>query len=151
MKVKGVVTRVEEDFAWVDVSVAQGCGRCHEPGGCGGVNIARPFAAATQAVRVRNDIRALPGESVGVLIDDGVPLKAALSVYGWPIVGVLAGAAVGVWMASPGSVDLLATVGAAAGGTVAALLGRRSAQWVQGAELSMRLERELPSSGACHS
>lgn len=108
MRVNGVVLRVEGRFAWVDVTVSQGCGRCNEPGGCGGVNIARPFGASSQAVRVSNEIGVQPGEQVGVLIDDGVPLRAALVAYAFPVLGLLAGAALGAAVASPGSVDLSA-------------------------------------------
>mgnify|MGYP003431489020 CR=1 FL=1 len=126
MRVNGVVLRVEGRFAWVDVTVSQGCGRCNEPGGCGGVNIARPFGASSQAVRVSNEIGVQPGEQVGVLIDDGVPLRAAL--------------------ASPGSVDLSAGVGAVAGGFAAALFGRRNAA-LPNVDLPLRLER-IPASQA---
>ena len=75
MRVNGVVQRIEDGYAWVDVSVAQGCGRCQEPGGCGGVNIAKPFGSSSRAVRVRNEINARPGEQVGVVVEDGVPLR----------------------------------------------------------------------------
>lgn len=145
MRVNGVVLRVEGRFAWVDVSVSQGCGRCNEPGGCGGVNIARPLGASSQAVRVANEIGVQPGEQVGVLIDDGVPLRAALVAYAFPVLGLLVGAILGAAVASPGSVDLSAGVGAVAGGFVAVLLGRRSATVPKG-ELPLRLER-IPASG----
>ena len=146
MRVNGVVLRVEGRFAWVDVTVSQGCGRCNEPGGCGGVNIVRPFGASSQAVRVSNEIGVQPGEQVDVLIDDGVPLRAALVAYAFPVLGLLAGAALGAAVASPGSVDLSAGVGAVAGGFAAALLGRRSAA-LPNVDLPLRLER-IPASEA---
>ena len=146
MRVNGVVLRVEGRFAWVDVAVSQGCGRCNEPGGCGGVNIARPFGASSQAVRVSNEIGVQPGEQVGVLIDDGVPLRAALVAYAFPVLGVLAGAALGAAVASSGSVDLSAGVGAVVGGFAAALFGRRNAA-LPNVDLPLRLER-IPASQA---
>ncbi len=149
MRVRGVVARVDDTYAWVDVSVAQGCGRCNEPGGCGGVNIARPLAAASQTVRVPNDIGARPGEPVGVVIEDGLPLKAALVAYAWPVAGVLAGAALGTAVASPGSADLSAGVGALAGGLVAAMLGRRRAVWLRTAAVPLRLEKDSSPDGSC--
>lgn len=145
MKVNGVVQRVEGAHAWVDVSVAQGCGRCSEPGGCGGVNIARPFGASKQVLRVLNDAGAVAGEAVGVVIDDGVPLKAALRAYAAPVLGVLAGAALGTALAPAGWVDLFAGVCALAGGGLAVLLLRASRLPGAGSgELPVRLERGVP-------
>lgn len=141
MQVKGVVSRVEAGYAWVDVSVEQGCGRCHEPGGCGGVNIARPFAASTQTVRVPSSIEVQPGEAVLLAVDEGVPLRAALATYALPVGGVLIGAAVGTAMASANaSVDLLAGIGALAGGVTAFLFGRRFSIARVG-DVPLRLER----------
>lgn len=149
MQVKGVVSRVEGGYAWVDVSVAQGCGRCHEPGGCGGVNIARPLAVSSQTVRVPNPIGAQPGESVFLAVDDGIPLKAALAAYVLPIGGVLAGAAVGTAIASgSGSIDLLAGVGALTGGLVAFLLGRRL-PGLHAGDAPLRLEKANGNSEGC--
>jgi sigma-E factor negative regulatory protein RseC len=149
MRVSGVVSRVESGYAWVDVTVAQGCGRCHEPGGCGGVNIARPLAAASQTVRVRDEIGVRPGESVGLVVDDGTPLRAALLAYALPVVGVLLGAAAGTAVAPEGgSVDLTAGIGALAGGVVAFLLARGRSAWTQDAA-PLRLERAGTQHGAC--
>lgn len=140
MRVNGVVQRLDAGYAWVDVSVAQGCGRCHEPGGCGGVNLARPLAPISRSVRVVNDIEASPGETVGVVIDDRVPLQAALCAYGWPVLGVIAGAVAGAAVASEGRGDLLAAGGALVGGMVAAIWGRKRSRGLQ-QDLPMRLVR----------
>jgi len=149
MRVNGVVERLEGGYAWVSVSVAQGCGRCNEPGGCGGVNVVRLFGSAHRAVRVRNDVDARPGERVGVRVDDGVPLRAALVAYVWPVVGVVVGAALGTVAASSGSADFLAGLGAIAGGFAAAVLGRRHSTW-SSRELPLRLERGAEvASGDC--
>ncbi|WP_079435592.1 SoxR reducing system RseC family protein [Zoogloea sp. LCSB751] len=149
MRVNGVVQRLDAGYAWVDVSVAQGCGRCNEPGGCGGVNLASPFAPTSRSVRVINDIEARPGESVGVVIDDRVPLQAALCAYGWPVLGVIAGAVLGAGAAPGGNGDLLAALGALGGGLVAGIWGRKRSRGMQ-QDLPMRLERgAAESAGAC--
>lgn len=149
MQVKGVVQRLDAGYAWVDVSVAQGCGRCHEPGGCGGINLASPLAPRSRSVRVVNDIAAQPGEAVGVVIDDQVPLQAALCLYGWPVLGVIAGAVCGAVVASNGSSDLLAALGALGGGVIAGVWGRKRSNGMQ-RELPMRLVRgAVERSGAC--
>lgn len=151
MKVNGVVQRVDGAYAWVDVSVAQGCGRCGEPGGCGGVNIARPFGGSKQVLRVSNDPGAVAGESVRVVIDDGVPLAAALRAYAAPVVGVLGGAALGTVLAPVAVVDLYAGVGALLGAGLAVLLVRsRQLPWSGSRDLPVRLERGgSGSSGEC--
>lgn len=151
MKVNGVVRRLEGAYAWVDVSVAQGCGRCSEPGGCGGVNIAKPFGASVQVLKVANDAGAVVGEQVGVVIDDGLPLKAAFRAYAVPVLGVIAGAALGTALAPAGNVDLIAGAGALLGGGLAVMLARSSGlPWSAGGpELPVRLERGGPSAGGC--
>lgn len=149
MQVKGVVQRLDAGYVWVDVSVAQGCGRCHEPGGCGGVNLANPLAPRSRSVRVINDIEAQPGEAVDVVIDDRVPLQAALYVYGWPVLGVIAGAVCGAVAALNGNTDLSAALGALGGGVVAAVWGRKRSRGMQ-QDLPMRLVRGAAEcSGAC--
>lgn len=149
MRVNGVVQRLDAGYAWVDVSVAQGCGRCNEPGGCGGVNLARPMAPISRSVRVINDIEAHPGESVGVVIDDRVPLQAALYAYGWPVLGVIAGATCGAVAAPGGNADLMAALGALVGGLVAAAWGRQRSRGLQ-QDLPMHLVRGASDqAGAC--
>lgn len=148
MRVTGVVRRVEEGDAWVEVAVGGGCGRCNEPGGCGGVNVARPLALQSTNVRVANRIQARPGDTVAVVVDDGVPLRAALLAYGWPVLGIIGGAAAGTLAASPGQGDLLASLGALAGGLVAYLAGRARSRRQDAPQL--RLERpDLTVSGGC--
>ncbi len=96
-----------------------------------------------------NDIEARPGESVGVVIDDRVPLQAALCAYGWPVLGVIAGAVLGAGAAPGGNGDLLAALGALGGGLVAGIWGRKRSRGMQ-QDLPMRLERgAAESAGAC--
>ncbi|MCK6392918.1 SoxR reducing system RseC family protein [Zoogloea sp.] len=148
MRAQGVVSRVEGDHVWVEVSVSGGCGRCHEAGGCGGVNIARPLGKALRELRLRNDVDALPGDRVSVIVDDAVPLRAALLTYGAPVVGVLVGAALGTSLAADGNPDLLAALGAGAGGVLMYLFGR--ARSGGGGAVPMKIERVAgPSAGGC--
>ena len=117
-----------------------------------GVNIARPFGGSKQVLRVSNDSGAVAGESVSVVIDDGVPLAAALRVYAAPVVvGVLGGAALGTVLAPAAAVDLYAGIGALLGGGLAVLLVRsRQLPWSRSRDLPVRLERGgSVSSGGC--
>ncbi|MCE1184664.1 MAG: SoxR reducing system RseC family protein [Rhodocyclales bacterium] len=148
MQAKGVVRRLEGQYAWVDVSVPQGCGRCHEPGGCGGVNIARPLAAEAQEVRVLNSINAHPGDPVDVLTEEGLPLRAAMLAYGRPVLGLLLGAAAGTALAPQGFADLGAGLGVVFGLLLAIAYGRRHAQDFRADAQVLHLARP---GGSCHS
>ena len=72
MKVNGVVQRVDGPYAW--------SGRVRCPGPVAAATGVRrrqyreAFGAARQVLKVCNDAGAQPGEQVGVVIDDGVPL-----------------------------------------------------------------------------
>lgn len=149
MRVEGTVRSVDVDHALVDVGIARGCGRCHEPGGCGGVNIASPMMAATRSLRIRNTIGARPGETVDVVIEEGLPLNAALRVYGLPLAGILLGAALGVAVTSSGNGDLLAALGALSGGVCGALVGRRMKGLPGRGTPPLRLERAVGGVGSC--
>ena len=124
MRVSGVVQKVEDGFAWVEVTPAGGCGRCHEPGGCGGVSITRALETSRKTYRLPNDAGCVAGEQVGVVIEDGVALRAALLTYGLPVVGVIAGAALGTTLGAPARGDLGGLLGAVLGLTAGFLAGR---------------------------
>ena len=144
MRVAGVVQRVEAGLAWVEVESAGGCGRCHEPGGCGGVNIVRPLDGKAKVFRLPNDVGAAPGDRVGVVIEDGLALKAAMLAYGLPVLSVLAGAAMGTALSVPGREDLGAVLGVLCGAGLAYLFGR--GRW-QGRVSPVRLVREFDPEG----
>lgn len=149
-RVAGVVTQVDGRFAWVELAVAQGCGRCHEPGGCGGVDIARPFGGGRKHLKVENLIDLRPGERVAVCVEEGLPLRAALWMYGVPVLGVILGAVLGRMLASPGGEDVLAGLGALAGLIAAVGLGRMQRQMLGSGSSALKLERQSADAGeAC--
>lgn len=75
----------------VQVQRSSGCGRCNEPGGCGGAEAAR-----CSEYRVGNLLGALPGQRVLIEVPEGSALRAAGLAYGLPLAGVLGGAFVGM-------------------------------------------------------
>lgn len=84
---------------------------------------------------------------MSVVVDDAVPLKAALLTYVFPILGVLAGAWLGTALAA-GNADLSAALGAGAGGAVMYLVGRARAG--HAGVMPMKLERpQGAGAGGC--
>lgn len=110
IEVHARVASIEGDHALVAVAEG-GCGRCHEPGGCGGKNLSQMFCASPKEYRVRNDRGAKVGEMVIVVVDEGVLRRSVLVAYGAPLVGLFAGAGLGLAFAG----DIGAMAGAGAG------------------------------------
>lgn len=87
------VVSVEGDDAFIQIEA--GCGRCHEPGGCGGVSFSRIFSRAVPLYRVRNSCGARSGERVRVVMPAGALTRQAMLAYGLPLGGLLLGAVLG--------------------------------------------------------
>lgn len=89
----GHVTAVQGE--WVQVTIEQqGCGRCHEPGGCGGQSLTQ-MLNKPQAYWVRNTIQAVEGERVSVLMPPKQVNRAAWLAYLRPLLLLFVGAAAG--------------------------------------------------------
>lgn len=117
MEVEAVVTGIQGSDAIVELGRhSGGCGRCHEPGGCGGGGgslIGQFFGPRKAAFRVPNSIGAQVGERVLLRLGDKELLLTALTVYLLPVVLLVAGAFGGVVM-----VELPGDFSAFAGGLV---------------------------------
>lgn len=112
MEIEGVVQRIEGDEAVVEMAApAGGCGRCDEPGGCRSGILTRPLGRSCRQFRLHNSLGARVGERVLVRIEDGATAANALSVYGLPVLGLLAGAAAGAGLPAGGDPDLAAATG----------------------------------------
>ncbi|MBS1188948.1 MAG: positive regulator of sigma(E), RseC/MucC [Rhodocyclaceae bacterium] len=117
--VRGVVRALDGREAIVEVEQG-GCGRCHEKGGCGGQHLTQMFCSGPKTYRVDNPGGAVVGEKVDVAIVAGALRRTANLAYGLPLVGVIAGAALGMQVAgNPG-----AMAGSGAGLLIAWLLVR---------------------------
>ena len=103
-----VVTRVDGNYAWLDVQDDSGCASCSQSDTCG-------KRAKREPQRVRNDIGARVGQRVILSVPQGAVLKATLWTYMLPLALVLVGAASGLTFAG----DPGAAVGAVAGLIVA--------------------------------
>lgn len=97
-EVQAKVTSVDGDHALITIP-GGGCGRCHEPGGCGGHNLTQIFCVSPKAHRVLNPANAKVGESVVVIVSERTFLRSALIGYGLPLSGLFAGACLGLVVA----------------------------------------------------
>lgn len=100
----GTIVAIDGEFAIVRMDEG-GCGRCHEPGGCGGsANIGRMFCGTTRDYRALNPGRVPVGASVRISIADGAVRRSATVAYGIPLLALFAGALAGASFAGdPGS------------------------------------------------
>lgn len=74
-----------------------GCGRCNEPGGCGGVSLAQPLCSKPKSMVVRDPIGLSLGDAVRVAIPDDQLTRGVTRTYVVPLLlffaGSLSGAA----------------------------------------------------------
>ncbi|MDR3300754.1 MAG: SoxR reducing system RseC family protein [Candidatus Accumulibacter sp.] len=120
----GTVTALDGDHALVRVA-GGGCGRCHEPGGCGGAHLTQIFCASAKNYRVLNPRGAKPGEEVVVAIPDRVLLRGAVAGYAVPLLGLFMGAALGLGLAG----ETGSMIGAAGG--LALAWGLQKTRWAR--------------------
>lgn len=146
MEAQAIVRQVEGSDAVIELaSHGGGCGRCREPGGCGGSSvIGQVFGPRCSVFRVPNTIDAKPGEQVLVRLGDREMLRAALMVYFLPIVMLVAGAFLGLTLAESAG-DGAAFLGGALG-FVAALVAvvRFQARERKHGRLQLVLTRSRP-------
>jgi sigma-E factor negative regulatory protein RseC len=106
-EVSGTVVSLDGGRALVRI-VREGCGRCHEPGGCG-------RKISTRTFWVLNARGAQPGEEVKVAIPDGALLRGALAGYGLPLATLFLGAGLGSALAGEAGSMIGAACGLTAG------------------------------------
>lgn len=114
----GLIRRVADGFAWVDVERQSGCGRCAESGGCG-----RSCESVATTYVIPVDCAVLPGERVDVAVSQRAPLIAALLTYGVALLALFVGVALAMLLT--GDSDL-----SVAGGAVVGLIA--AAGWLRG-------------------
>jgi sigma-E factor negative regulatory protein RseC len=90
----GRVLALKGDYALIQAE-GGGCGRCQEPGGCGGQSLVQMFCRTPRQYRVKNTCAAQPGDRVVVVLPEGVLSRHATLGYGLPLAGLLLGALVG--------------------------------------------------------
>jgi sigma-E factor negative regulatory protein RseC len=112
-------------YALVEI-IGGGCGRCHEAGGCGGVQLTQALCLTPRRYRVRNQAGAKAGAVVTVALPAGALRWHITLAYVLPFVGLLGGALLGNLAGEIG-----ALVGAACGlGFAWGLAQRRVARYL---------------------
>lgn len=92
---RAVVRDLDGEFALVEASQT-GCGRCNEPGGCGGLHPGKILCASKPRLfRALNTVGAQVGDSVNVAVAEGAIGAAATRAYLLPLALLLAGAIAG--------------------------------------------------------
>jgi len=119
---RGRVIAVSLGLAEVECESRSACGSCSVNGACGTSLLERFFGRKQRIVSVSNPIGAQPGDTVVIGIAEGALLQAAFTAYLLPLLTMLVGAAVTVWLAgrfapewSAGSSVLGGLAGLAAG------------------------------------
>lgn len=124
MEARARVVRIDGRDAVVElVERGGGCGRCHEAGGCGG-GLAGLVGGKQRRFRLRNDVGAVAGDSVRLMVDDDAGLRAVMVVYLLPVALLVGFAALANHLAGSAAGDMTSLVGAGIGLGVAALLAR---------------------------
>ena len=121
MERRATVARIEGDFAFLKLATeGGGCGRCSEAGGCSSGVLNQVFGSACRLHKLPNPEGAAVGEEVVLVTPDGVVWRAALVLYGLPLVLGMLGA-----MFNAGRGDGPALMGFGAG-LVLGFLGARA-------------------------
>ena len=120
--VRAIVREINQADALVEVEQG-GCGRCHDPGGCGGQQLTRMFCSTPKTYRVANEIGAGIGDHVTIAIAAGSVRRSANLAYVLPLTATIAGAVLGMLLGD----DPGAMLGAVAGLFIAFLHVRRRA------------------------
>lgn len=117
---EAVVTRLDGEYAWVDLQPQSGCTTCGESGGCG-----LSDGKGKPQQRLRNSIGAQVGDRVVLGVPDGAVLRATLYCYLLPLATVFALAAGGLAVAGEAGAILGAMAGLGLGWLAMRLAGRR--------------------------
>jgi len=152
IKTRAVVVRAAEGKVWVRLLEHHGgCGRCDEPGGCRAPQLTEIFRGSEKTFVVEDPFGLRVDERVRLVIDEGVPLRAALASYGLGTALALGGAALGVWLAPAAQADLAAAMGLALGIVVTLYILSVRARQRHSSAWRLRIERDDGSGAGCTS
>ncbi|CAA7616332.1 SoxR reducing system RseC family protein [Magnetospirillum sp. SS-4] len=146
------VVAIEGGRPWLEPEQTKSCGSCASAGLCSvGKDAVTARALAARRFPLPAGLGLRVGERVVVGVRDDTVLKGALTAYGIPLAGIMAGGIVGQeW----GGSDALAALGAVAGLAAGLMLSRMVAAYLsaRGALTPHFLRRagEPPASASCH-
>ena len=93
IRIRARVAKVENQRAFIQAE--NGCGRCHEKGGCGGAKLTQIFCAKPKIFPVENSADARAGDAVEVEIPQKTLNLSATLGYGLPLIAFILGAVLG--------------------------------------------------------
>lgn len=117
---RAIVRKVDGDIALVEATQS-GCGRCEEPGGCGGLHAGKILCASPRLFQASNRIGALPGSIVQVAVHEGSVRRAANIAYVVPLLLAVGLGGVGNWLLA----DSLGQWGGVLGAAIGLLIAWR--------------------------
>lgn len=79
----------------LEFEVSGGCGRCHAPGGCGGVSLAQPLCSKPKTLVLSDPIGLSAGQRVRVAIPDQLLSRGVTRTYVIPLILFFAGSLLG--------------------------------------------------------
>lgn len=116
------VREVDAGIATVSIQQRSACGSCAASGGCGTALLASWLPQRRLTFQLDNRIGAQKGDIVVVGLDERRLQYYALRLYATPLVGLIAGAVAGSWLADRVGIDPeLMSVGLGLSGVLAAL------------------------------
>lgn len=111
------IVKIEQGATYVEAEAGGNCGsgECNTSG-CSTAVLTRIFSQQPKALQVNNPIGAQVGEQVMLGLEEGAFLKSALLAYLFPLLMLVLGAVLGLWLAGPvASRDLYAALGGLSG------------------------------------
>ena len=79
----------------LEFEVNSGCGRCNEPGGCGGVSLAQPLCSKPKSMVLSDPIGLAVGDTVRVAIPDELLSRGVTRTYVVSLILFFAGSLLG--------------------------------------------------------
>ena len=115
----GTIVQVTGDHALIETTRRGICDGCSDHAGCAVEG--DPVSGAIEKVLARNPIQAVPGDRVEFELTGHTELRLSLLVWGVPLVGLMAGAAVGANLHEAIHLgrDVATLLGAVGGGALA--------------------------------
>ena len=97
VEVNGEVINIEAGFAWIR-RAGKICSKCDATTGCKSIALSRLFCLKDPTFRVRDPFGVKVGEKVYIGIEEKTLLQSALIGYGVPVLALMLGAVIGLYL-----------------------------------------------------
>lgn len=115
-------------LARLEFAMQGGCGRCDEPGGCGGVSLAQPLCAKPKTLVLADPIGLAVGDQVRVAIPDELLSRGITQTYVLPLLLFIVGSLLGAVLL-PDALPMQWQVSSDVGAMIGAGVGLIAAWW----------------------